>query len=178
MSTLLEESRYYINQQLVWKWMSWGVTCIQLPPVDAAEKGVSSDLITAPVLEAQPLVNLLSEQPGAEGYSVVAEKLWIGHLPRQHALLHLFTVHLACLFHRGMFIWKLYTGPLRNGGVVTSNWPSPLCFWTGSSLQWTHTTSLPGCSSRPRSRTFPLSASLETCTLHGINNGGKGMSLE
>lgn len=94
-----------------------GVTCVQLPPVDVAEKGVRPELVTAPVFEAHPIGGLFSKEPLAEQLCVLAECVRILHLPRQHALLHLLAFNLSkrraysdvICSSRTNFCWGLFT---------------------------------------------------------------------
>lgn len=69
-------------------------TCIQIPPVDAAEEGMIPELVTRAVLEAEPFVDLSDQQPLADGAGLLAELLrvcyWIIQDPLlQHLILHL-----------------------------------------------------------------------------------------
>lgn len=64
------------------KWTRADVTCVQLPPVDAVEEGVRSDLVTASVLETHPLTNLSRQEPLAEQLGVLTEVVRILHLSR------------------------------------------------------------------------------------------------
>lgn len=52
-------------------------TCVQFPPVDAAEESMSPELITRAVLEAEPFVDLSDQQPLADGAGLLTELLWV-----------------------------------------------------------------------------------------------------
>lgn len=70
------------------------LTCIQLPPVNLAEEGVRPELVTRPVLEAEPLVNLFAQQTLADGPGALTELLWVSYWVVQNTLLDHLVLHL------------------------------------------------------------------------------------
>lgn len=69
-------------------------TCVQFPPVDLAEEGVSPELVTRAVLEAEPLVRFFHQQTLADGPSLLTELLRIYDWIVQDPLLHHLILHL------------------------------------------------------------------------------------
>lgn len=62
-------------------------TCVQFPPVDAAEESMSPELVARAVPEAEPSVDLSDQQPLADGAGLLAELLWVCYWIIQDPLL-------------------------------------------------------------------------------------------
>lgn len=69
-------------------------TCIEFPPVDLCEEGLSPELVAGAVPEAQPPLRFLHQQALADGAGLLTELLRINHWIVQDALLHHFIFHL------------------------------------------------------------------------------------
>lgn len=69
-------------------------TCVQFPPVDLAEEGVSPELVTRAVLEAESLVRFFHQQTLADGPGPLTELLRIHDWIVQDPLLHHLILHL------------------------------------------------------------------------------------
>lgn len=84
-------------------------TGVEFPPVDPAEEGVRPDLVTCPVLEAEPLVDLFGQKTLTDGPSVLTEPLWIRNWILQNTLLHHLILQLQTAQKR---IRDLFVPPL------------------------------------------------------------------
>lgn len=69
-------------------------TCVQFPPVDLTEEGLSPELVTRAVLEAEPLFRFFHQQTLTDGPGLLAELLRIYDWIVQDALLHHLILHL------------------------------------------------------------------------------------
>lgn len=70
------------------------LTCVQSPPVDLVEEGVRPEVVTRSVPEAEPLLDLFSQQTRTDGASVLTELLRINYWFVQDPLLHHLVLHL------------------------------------------------------------------------------------
>lgn len=69
-------------------------TCIEFPPVDLSEEGLSPELIAGAISEAEPTFWVLHQQAIADGAGLLTELLRINHWIVQDALLHHLIFHL------------------------------------------------------------------------------------
>lgn len=69
-------------------------TCVQFPPVDLAEEGVSPELVTWAVPEAEPPLNLFYEQTLTDGPGILTELLRIRYWIIQDPVLYHLILHL------------------------------------------------------------------------------------
>lgn len=69
-------------------------TCIEFPPVDLSEEGLSPEFVAGAVPEAEPPVRFLHQQALADGAGLLTELLRKNHWIVQDPLLHHLIFHL------------------------------------------------------------------------------------